>query len=234
MPISEASESQDAARDTELLEWYKAGFTLRQIGAEFGITGERVRQLLKRAFGSTPVRTSVEARLEARIASGSLTQEEQRTLKYAYKKSLKLFQDDQVVSLYLAGLPMADVGKIVFGKAEAGRAYRILKQHGVTARPVGQYVRTEANKRRSYPWRRWMDNEWHTVVQHTDFSIKPVCFRALLYRKAYERRCKVTVSVNNSVVRFCFFTTHGPNSPRVRPDDIYDLLLDVEPTPNEP
>lgn len=190
-------------RDAVIGARYLAGETLALIAKDYGITRERVRQIVKEGWGSGAADTSKMARRRQRELNGPLTQKEETQLRTKYRYELRLFHEEQVALLYGAGMSLADISKLIMGKYESAWTAAILERLGIARRKPGGYQRT-TDRRSHYPWDRWMDGRWHEAKQVVDFECKPHCFRAGLYRKAKEHQIKVEARIVGNVVRFRF------------------------------
>lgn len=81
-------------RNDEIVRLHIEGnLNLSQIGEQFGITDERVRQIVKRSLGRTLVRERVGYARQAR----EWEREERRAAKFAYRHSLDFIHDRSVV-----------------------------------------------------------------------------------------------------------------------------------------
>ncbi len=218
--ISTMATTENAERDATIVEWYKAGLTLEALGEEFGLSAERVRQVINRAVGSCTkavLGESRAARKAARVSQGWLGRRELEQLQTGYRQALRLFHEEHVVRLYKAGMSMGDVSRLVRRRYDPLWVQDILKDAGIGRRPCGQYERTLSPV--EYPWEVWTKGGWHEVMQGREFDAKPECFRSVLYAKAKRDGRKVAAHIDGKVVRFCFFTPSLQERPQLQLHD---------------
>ncbi len=207
-------------RDATIMEYYKAGLTLSEIGDEFGISKERVRQVVSRAAGDSHeavVKESLASRRETRISQGWLAGREAEQLRSGYRRALRLFYEEQAVRLYRAGISMGDISRLLWQRYDPTGVQDILKDAQIDRRRRGQYERTLDPA--TYPWDEWTRGGWHEVEQGREFRAKLECFRSILHAKARRDGRKVTVRVDGKLVRFCFFTPGIEERPIEHVDD---------------
>lgn len=206
---------ENTERNTEIVELYKSGYTGPEIGKVYGLSKERVRQIILATAGSSLAKESRAARKERLRTEGWITRNDKAILAAEYRADLQMFREDQIVRLYLEGMSMAEVSQLVFGgNQHPGRVWKFLKQEGVDRRKVGRYERIGAYNR--YPWDEWTDGKWHEVVQGCEFECRPACFQKLTYEQARRIGRKATAYVDGKVVRFCFFVPGLQRRPRLK------------------
>jgi DNA-binding CsgD family transcriptional regulator len=135
-PSSTLSKLNDRSR-TEMLELYRKGTTLQQIGDRYGITRERVRQILTKHHGMNAKKGGAHVTARRRAISEAA----QRDAKYIAKHGCSFAQFKQLL--------------------EIGRASGVKRERT----PVGAFIRQRCNAQaRGYPWKLklW---EWWTVWQ---------------------------------------------------------------------
>ena len=189
-------------RNAEIVELYKSGYTAAEIGEVYDLTKQGV-SLITNAAGNDLAEESRAARRDRLRTEGWITQNDKLNLATEYRHDLRMFHEDQMVRLYLAGMSMAEISQLLRGKYAVTWVQDVLKTEGVDRRIPGQYERTTAWIR--YPWEVWTRAGWHEVEQGREFDCKPACLRQRIYARARQDGRKATVYIDGKIVRFCFF-----------------------------
>jgi hypothetical protein len=66
---------------------------------------------------------------------------------------------------------------------------------------------TKKHGNQKYPWPRWMDGKWHTVIRGKHFSCKPLNFRRRLDQQEKETGIQVEIqpmAATDQIIKFRF------------------------------
>ena len=206
--------NQLSDRNVEIIDLYKSGCSRSELSEAYGISRERVRQIINETGESPLIEEEFQESIrEKRRLEGWITRKDKTRLTAEYRYDRQMFQEDQIAGLYLAGMSMTEVARVIFGTDSHGYVWQLLKQEGIDRRIPGQYEHTISPNR--YPWDAWTDGEWHEVKQGREFDCKPACFRRVVYTQARQGGRKATVYIDGKTVRFCFFVPGLQQRPRL-------------------
>ena len=201
--LSPCTSCPHAPRTARMALLYLSGMTLEQVGEQFSITRERVRQFLSRDALTRSHLEAAENKRRKRFVAGILTKKERSQWRANYRRQKRLLRDREAIRLYKAGRTLMEVSLLVLGYKHPNTILDILKQHRIPRRRCGPRGGINSPLAK-YPWDVWLNGETHEVRRGEHFTCTVHSFCARLYRTGWTYGYRVRTVVNDDCVRFMF------------------------------
>lgn len=184
------------SKQAEAIERYRQGETSAVVAEAIDVSRERVCQYLR---PTGEMRPAGPKKMTCGPSGGCLRKGDRSKWRENYRRQCRLLDRRRIVRLYKQRLGCMDIGQKI-PRLGAYGALKVLRQAGVSIRPVGKYDHSKRAAPQCCPWDLWLDGQVRALKYGVDFTCKPVCLRQNAYQNAKRRSISVRVSIQGDVV----------------------------------